>query len=191
MRTMQMRVPTINALTSLQRELNQAQSKGRQVILAGGEPDRKAAAQQIFVSNWDDIGKDVAKLDELSVHWSLQANRDRLTEIKGQLPALREAQETAMKHATGSDRDAIAKAGNEFSDKATVSTEVIKQALDGVSESNQKLLQAETEGMIAANRSMNLTIGGNRPRRGVHRSCCGLFHHPRHYCCSQAREISR
>ena len=58
--------------------------------------------KKTFDSNWDEIGKDVARLDELSPGWSLQANRDRLSETKTQLPALREAQEAAMKHATGS-----------------------------------------------------------------------------------------
>ena len=61
-RTMQVRVPTFNALTSLQRELNQTQSKGRQVILAGGEPDRREAAQKLFDSSWDAIEKDLGCL---------------------------------------------------------------------------------------------------------------------------------
>ena len=45
------RVPTISALKDLQRDLNQAQSKGRQVILAGTSPDRREAARRIFDSN--------------------------------------------------------------------------------------------------------------------------------------------
>ena len=63
--TMALRVPTINALTALQRELNQTQSKGRQAVLAGTEPPRWDAAKKLYDSAWDDIGKDVAKLDEL------------------------------------------------------------------------------------------------------------------------------
>ena len=76
------RVPTISALKDLQRDLNQAQSKGRQVILAGTSPDRREAARKIFDLNWDDIDKDVARLVELSPQFSLQANRDRLTETE-------------------------------------------------------------------------------------------------------------
>ena len=44
---MAVRVPTIGALKDLQRDLNQAQSKGRQVILAGDQPDRREAAQKV------------------------------------------------------------------------------------------------------------------------------------------------
>jgi CHASE3 domain sensor protein len=37
-------VPAIRRLTELQRDLNQTQSKGRQAILAGTDPQRKASA---------------------------------------------------------------------------------------------------------------------------------------------------
>jgi len=156
--TMAVRVPTITALMALQRELNQTQSKGRQVVLEGGEPGKREAAQKLFDLAWDAIGTDVAKLDELAVHWSLQANRDRLAETKRQLPLLREAQQTAMKNAAGSEHDAIVKAGDEFADQATPANEAIKAAMSEVSDSNSKLLEQETEGMNAANRSMNTTM---------------------------------
>jgi methyl-accepting chemotaxis protein len=156
--TMTVRVPTINALTSLQRELNQTQSKGRQVILAGADASRRESAQKFFDSSWEAIGKYVSQLDEFAVRWTLQANRDRLTDVKGQLPVLREAQETAMKHAANIERDAIAKAGNEFADNATPATEAIKKSLAEVIDSNYKLLQDETEQMNGQNRSLNLTM---------------------------------
>jgi len=157
-RTTAVRMPTIKALTDLQRDLNQAQSKGRQAVLAGNESERWEAANKIFDSDWEEIGKDVARLDELSPKWSLQANRDRLADVKKQLPALREVQEAAMKHAVGSERDAIIKAGNEFADKATPITEAMKAPLGEVADSNDKLLLQETEEMNAESRSMNLTM---------------------------------
>jgi methyl-accepting chemotaxis protein len=157
-RTTAVRMPTIKALTDLQRDLNQAQSKGRQAVLAGNESERWEAANKIFDSDWEQIAKDVARLDELSPKWSLQANRDRLADVKKQLPALREVQEAVMKHAVGSERDAVIKAGNEFADKATPITEAMKAPLGEVADSNDKLLQEETEEMNAESRSMNLTM---------------------------------
>jgi len=154
---MVLRVPTIVALKDLQRDLNQAQSKGRQVILAGGESARWEAASKIFDSNWDAIGRDVARLDDLSAHWIEQANRDRLAEAKQQLPVLREAQEAAMAHAKGGG-DAIIPAGNEFADRATPATEALKKSLGEVADSNDKLLQHETEQMNAETRSMTMTL---------------------------------
>src|ERR1700685_2696471 len=152
------RVPTINALTDMQRDLNQAQSKGRQAILAGNQTTRWESAKKLFDSNWEDIGKDVAKLDELSTHWAVQADRDRLAETKKQLPPLREVQETAIKAATGSDHDAITKAGNQFADQATPITEAIKKPLGEITESNFDLLHKEAQEMNDKVRSMNVAM---------------------------------
>jgi methyl-accepting chemotaxis protein len=155
---MTVRVPTIGALKDLQRDLNQAQSKGRQVILAGSESARWEAGKRVFDSNWDEIGKDISRLDVLSASWSEQANRDRFAETKKQLPALREVQEAAMKNATGTERDAVAKAGNEFADKATVVVEALKKPLGDMADSFDKMLEENTQTMNAENRSMNLTM---------------------------------
>jgi methyl-accepting chemotaxis protein len=157
-RTMTLRVPTIAALKNLQRDLNQTMSKGRQVVLAGAESARKEAAQKLFDEAWNDVEKDVASLDELAPKWTLQLDSDRLAETKKKLPALREAQEAAMKRAMGSERDAIAKAGNEFADQATPANEAIKKPLGEVADSNDKLLQQEMERLNGDNRSLNLTI---------------------------------
>ncbi|HSY92188.1 MAG TPA: methyl-accepting chemotaxis protein [Candidatus Binatus sp.] len=145
-------VPTIAALKDLQRDLNQTQSKGRQVVLAGSEPDRREAAKRTFDSNWDEIGKDVAKLDDLSAHWAQPANRDRLAEAKKELRVLREAQEAAMAHAVGGG-GAVTQAGNEFADTATPATEAIKKSLGYAADSNEELLQEETEQMKSATQS--------------------------------------
>ena len=155
---MAVRVPSVNALLDLQKELNQTQSKGRQVVLAGTDSARRESAQKLFDTAWDNCKKDVAALDQASVHWSLQANRDRLSEVKNQLPLLQEAQETAMKHAAGSEHDTVVKAGNEFADRATPATEAIKKSLGDISDSNFQLLKGETEQMNEQNRSMNLTM---------------------------------
>jgi methyl-accepting chemotaxis protein len=156
-RAMAVRVPTIKACTALQRDLNQTQSEGRQAILAGGQSARWEAAKKLFDASWDAIGKDVAALDELSPQWSLQADRDRLTETKQELPSLREFQEAAMKHAAGRGRDAVAKAGNEFADSATPVTEAIKKPLGEVTDSFATLLKQSSEDMNAENHSLNLT----------------------------------
>jgi methyl-accepting chemotaxis protein len=156
-RAMAVRVPTIRACTDLQRDLNQTQSEGRQVILAGDQSARWEAAKKTFGSNWEDIGKDVAKLDELSSQWAVQADRDRLAEMKRELSSLREFQEAAMKHEAGRERDAIVKAGNEFADTATLATESIKKLLSDIADSFATLLKQSSEDMNAENRSLNLT----------------------------------
>jgi methyl-accepting chemotaxis protein len=153
-----LRFPSIAATKDLQRELNQTQSKGRQLVLAGAEPARREAAKKLFDDTWGGIEKDAAKLDELAPKWTLQANRDHLEEIKKQLPVLRAAQESAMSHAALGERDAVVRAGNEFADQATPATEAIKKSLGALADSHEELLQQETVQMNAENRSLNLTM---------------------------------
>jgi methyl-accepting chemotaxis protein len=157
-RTMTVRIPSISALRNLQRELNQTMSKGRQAVLAGSEQERREAAKKLFDGTWDDIAKDIASLDELAPKWTLQANRDRLEDVKKQIPLLRATEEAAMTHAAGSERDAVITAGNEFADQATPANEAIKKPLGEVADSNDKLLQQETEDLNGDNRSLNLTM---------------------------------
>ncbi|MGO9085794.1 MAG: methyl-accepting chemotaxis protein [Terriglobales bacterium] len=152
------RVPTMKACTDLQRDLNQTQSKGRHVVLAASQPARREAAMKTFGQNWDEVGKDVARLDELSLHWTSQANRERLAEVTRQLTILREIQETAMKHAQGSERDAVVNAGNEFADKATPMADAIKKPLADIADSVATMLKQDTETLNAEIRSMYLTI---------------------------------
>jgi methyl-accepting chemotaxis protein len=151
-------VPTIGALKGLQGELNQTQSKGRQAILAGSDAARWADAKKLFDVGWDGIGKLVATLDDLSPRWSLQENRDRLVETKKQLVVLRETQEAIMKQAASGEHDAVAKAGIEYADKATVITEAIKKPLGEIADSFAALIKASTDEMNAQTRSMNVTM---------------------------------
>ena len=90
--------------------------------------------------------------------WTLQANRDRLEEIKEQLPVLRAAEELAIAHAASGEHDAVVKSGNEFADRATPATEAIKKTLAGMADSFASLLARTKGDSHADNRSLNLTM---------------------------------
>ncbi len=156
----ELRVPTVMFLKDLQRDLNQSQSKGRQVVLAGTQPSKREDAQKLFDSSWNDIAKDISGLDEVAPHWVLQENRDRLHNIKEQLPKLRQAQENAMRTGASGDKDAIARGGDEFADKATVVNEDIKKSLGDLAESNLQLLKNNDAAMASANSSLVWTMWG-------------------------------
>ena len=157
-RALDVRFPSLKIGVKLLGDLNQTQSKGRQVILAGAQTDRREAARKTFDANWGMIDKDIAEMDELAPHWTLQANRDRLGEIKQQLPQLRAVQEAAMHHAAGNERDAVLNAGNEFADKATNSAEAVKTSVSAMEESFVTLLDQNKEEIRADNRSLILTM---------------------------------
>jgi methyl-accepting chemotaxis protein len=157
-RALDIRVPSVEAAKNLQRDLNQTGSKGRQAVLAGSERDRREAAKKLFDGTWDDVEKDIAKMDELAPHWTLQADRDRLTDVKQQLPLLRTAEEAPMTHAASGERDAVIMAGNELADQATPINEAIKKSLGGMEDSFDTLLNQNKEDLKADNRSLILTL---------------------------------
>src|SRR5271168_2667531 len=150
--------PSVQAATDLQRDLNQTQSTGREIILDGNQSSQWAATKASFDSDWDTVRNDVAKLDDLSPAWSLQANRDRLTETKQKLSSLREFQEAAIKRAAGGERDAIAKAGKEFANTAMPVSEASKKPLGAMADSLATLLTQSSEDMNAQRRFMTQSV---------------------------------
>src|SRR5208283_1897874 len=148
------RIPSVAACKDLQRDLNQTQSKGRQIILAGADSTRRDPAKKLFDGTWNDIAEhDTSALDGLAPHWSLQANRDRYAAVKRQLADRREAPEAAIKRAAGGERDAVALAGNDFADKGTAINELIKKSLGDLANSHSELLVHEAEEMKAEGQS--------------------------------------
>jgi methyl-accepting chemotaxis protein len=156
--TFEVRYPSLEICKDLQRDLNQTQSKGRQAVLAGAEPARRDAAMKLFNGTWDDIGKDLAALDELAPKWTLQENRDRLSAMKPHLAELRAAQEAAMNRAASGEKDAVINGGNEFADKATPANEAIKVSLGGMATSFIELVAQNKEDLHAENRSLTVTM---------------------------------
>ncbi len=146
--------PSVETATSLQRDLNQAASKGRQAILAGTEPAKREAAKKLSDDAWGEIDKDVARLDELAPHWTLPENRDRLAEIKKAIPSFREVQDAEINHAASGERDAVMKAGNRYSEKAIPINNGIKKSLDDMANAFDKLLQQDHEELNSATRAL-------------------------------------
>ena len=147
----------VEALTAIQRDLNQAQSKGREAVLAGTEQARRDAARKAFDSAWEEIKRDVAHLDALAPQWSLQENRDRWGKAKEALPMLRKAQEDSMDFAVGTNADSVIKAGNDFADKTTSVNDPLKDALQAMAVSFSALSTEANEQMASANNSMAWT----------------------------------
>ena len=159
-RAMEVSVPSLETCRNLQKDLNQTQSKGGQVILAGAEATRREAAKNLFDEAWGNLETDVARMDGLALQWAGQQNRDLLVEVKKQLPNLRHIQEQAMDRAASGERTAIIRAGNEFADQATVIAEAIKKPLGDMAGTFAASLQKNQESLNSDTRLMNLTMGG-------------------------------
>jgi methyl-accepting chemotaxis protein len=152
------RVPSLKAAIRLQRDLNQTQVKGRQAILAGTQPVRLAETKKLFDGTWTDIEKDISGMDQLAPKWE-QENRQRLNEMRQQLPLLRAVQEAAIKRAAGREHGAVVKAGNDSAEGATPINIGLKKSLGTMAESFDRLVDQSRDELNADNRSLNLTMG--------------------------------
>jgi methyl-accepting chemotaxis protein len=152
------RVPTLAATKDLQRDLNQTGSKSRQVILAGTEATPREAAVKLFEGAWIGVNKDLDRLKELSPHWALQENRNRLADMNKQVLILRELEDAANHHAASGEHDAVIKAGDELSQKAMQTNDAIRATLGDLAASIDKLFEQEKEMLTAEVRALNLTL---------------------------------
>lgn len=150
-------VSSQKALFELQRDLNRAQSKGREIILLGSQPAVEKARNQ-FTSNWKDLDNDSAALDELAPKWPSRENRERWAKAKAQLPNLRDAQVAGMSLASGGSAEAIVKAGTDFRDKATAVKDPLDVTLGEMADSFKTLLEQAREEVAAANSAMSWTM---------------------------------
>jgi methyl-accepting chemotaxis protein len=145
------------ALFELQRDLNRAQSKGREVLLLGKQPAVEKARNQ-FSSNWKDLDKDTAKVDELAPKWPDRENRDRWAKVKEMLPKLRNAQEAGMSLASGGSAETIVKAGNEYRDRATAVKDPLDATLGDMADSFAALSTQTSQELAEANTSMSWAL---------------------------------
>jgi methyl-accepting chemotaxis protein len=158
-RITQMRVPTMEATRILQDRLDYAANKARQAILAGTDATRKAAAQQAFEEGWGSVDKELAKLEDFAPRWTLQKNRDRLAALKEGLPKIKQAQQATMDQTTNGGRDAVIKAGNDYTDKVTPVVNEATKSLGELAESFDDLIKQNTEELEAANKATVWTLG--------------------------------
>jgi methyl-accepting chemotaxis protein len=152
------RVPSLDAVRQLQRDMFQTGSKCRQAILAGSENERKADAMQRFDGIWSKVEQDVATLSDLSPKWTRQENRDRLASIKQRLPEIQQAQRHTIEVANAGSAEAVVKGGNEYADVATPRVDAAVKDLGEMAASFEELLSQSSQSLASANAALLWTM---------------------------------
>src|SRR5271170_2890510 len=155
---LEVRAPTIEACKDLQAHLQEAASEARHGILAGEDPARRAVAAASFASAWDNIAKDASALQDLSPKWAHQENRDMLARIKARLTGVRQGQQELMNAAAGGERDAVARAGNEYADKLAAEVQQLTSTVKDLTNSYDALRKESAATLAAANSSLIWTL---------------------------------
>jgi methyl-accepting chemotaxis protein len=152
------RAPTIEACKDLQSHLQEAASEARHGILAGEDPARRAVAAASFASAWESIEKDAGALQELSPKWGLQENRDKLATIKARLHGVQQRQQLLMNAAASGERDAVARAGNEYADKLAPEVDQLSSGVKVLTDSFDALRKESESTLAGANSSLIWTM---------------------------------
>jgi Four helix bundle sensory module for signal transduction len=128
---LQVRVPSVERLRSLQRDLNGSGLSARRVVLAANQPERRTTLK-MNEAVWAVAFKDLDDLDRLAQSWNSQESIDKLKEIREQVVKLSEASTDAVNLSESKAPNAIVLAGNELMDKGSAIDGVIQKDLNAI-----------------------------------------------------------
>ncbi|HXZ11184.1 MAG TPA: methyl-accepting chemotaxis protein [Candidatus Sulfotelmatobacter sp.] len=151
----EVRVPCLTGAERVVKYLNLASNRGRQALLDGERPDEFPKVYQQFEDAFAQIEKELDTLTQLSPRWVLQANRDRLADVRERLPRLHQQEGESIHMATQGGPESVVKAGVAFHDKAMADSDAIKNDMDGLVKSMYELLEHDKAELEAAISSLN------------------------------------
>jgi methyl-accepting chemotaxis protein len=152
------RVPTICTDYNLALDLELTQTRTRDAILANGDAARIDAARQDWDKRWTLVNQWLAKEQEYSAQWVVQANRDRLAFVQAQAGLLRQDQATIFTLASEASPDAKKRALEMLYSAAKPRTDAMKVQLSESRDSRTALMAKEEAAMQAAARSIFLAL---------------------------------
>jgi methyl-accepting chemotaxis protein len=156
---LQVRVPSVERLRSLQRDLNGSGLAARRVVLAANQPERRETATKMNDAVWAAVNKDLDDLDQLAKSWNLQDSADKLAQIREQLPKLNKVVADSIETSASRAPNAMAEAGNELTDKGSAINGAIQKNLNGVVDIQMGLLKKENEALASGKTSLYWTMG--------------------------------
>jgi methyl-accepting chemotaxis protein len=152
------RVPTITADYELAMSLEMTQTRSRDAILANGDPAAIEKARQSWEKQWATVDQQLAKEQEYSVHWVVQANRDRLAFAQAETPILRQEQAKLFALASSGSPEGVKQARDMLYAATKPRTDAIKAKLEEMRESRLTLMSHEGADLQSAGRSVILAL---------------------------------
>jgi methyl-accepting chemotaxis protein len=153
------RVPTVVTDYELAINLELTQTRSRDVILANGDPAAIDKARQSWQKQWALVDQGLAREQEYSVHWVLQANRDRLAFTQSEAPALQRDQAKLFALAATGSPEGLKQAKDMLYTSTKPRTDAIKAKLAEMRDSRLMLMNKEGAELVSAGRSVLLSLG--------------------------------
>ena len=154
----QTRVPNMVNDYELAMHLALTQTRSRDAILANSDPAAIDKAKQNWEKEWATVTQQLAKEQEYSTHWVLQANRDRLALAQSEAPLLRQDQAKLFALVSEGSPEGIKRAREVLYTAANPRAEAIKATLAEMRDSRIVLMNREGAKLQAAGHSVLLTL---------------------------------
>jgi len=155
----ELRFPEIICAKNLTNNITLSAARIRDCILRADDPEAKAKARKDWEVPWTGIRNDLATLKELSAHFTLKANQDRLAAAESGLAELRREQEHVMVIRDQPGPDSLRLASDHISIGLIAISYRVKEALDGMVQSMTELAQADEKKLAAAEHSAYFMLG--------------------------------
>jgi methyl-accepting chemotaxis protein len=152
------RVPTITTDYDLAMNLELTQTRSRDVILANGDPAAVDKAKQSWEKQWALVDRDLAREQDYSVHWVLQANRDRLAFTQSEAPLLHQDQAKLFAFAAEGSAEGLKQARNMLYSATKPRTDAIKAKLAEMRDSRTLLMTREGAELQSAGHAVLLSL---------------------------------
>ena len=147
------RVPTMVADYDLAVDLELTQTRSRDVILAAGDLARIDKARQSWEKQWSLVDQELAKEQEYSAQWVLQANRDRLAFAQSESPVLQQDQSKLFAFASDGTPAGHKQALDLLYTSTKPRTDAIKAKLGEMRDSRRVLMAKEAAELQSSGRS--------------------------------------
>jgi methyl-accepting chemotaxis protein len=152
------RVPNMINDYELAMHLELTQTRSRDAILANGDAAAIDKAKQGWEKQWAMVTEELAKEQQYSVHWVLQANRDRLATAQSEAPLLRQDQAKLFALAAQGSPEEIQRAREMLSTSTNPRADAIKATLAEMRDSRTVLMNREGQKLQSAGHSVILSL---------------------------------
>ena len=147
------RVPTLDAVRALRRQIGGTTSSLKSYLLFGIDPALAGRYRDEWSKNWSEAHNSMQQVEELNGKLDLGEDRPRLSAILGECRSLEQSETAVEKMAIGQGGDASGQAFDKLRTEVADREAKLDTSLQQVIESQTKKSSTEMEALTAANRS--------------------------------------
>jgi HAMP domain-containing protein len=165
------RIPLLMKSSAMELGLLRSRSDLRRVVLfvATGKTDKARAYKQQLDQDWTGINSDFSELPEMSRHFVLQENKDRVSKLETELPLLHQEQNDIVDRALAEGPKGAASVDDDLVKNVEAHGVAIRELCEGLSGSAKTLVaddldsqiksQSQTQWVLTISTLLSLAIG--------------------------------